>query len=770
MADGTHPIKQWLGVQGGTCQGERQQRRNAVGLRAIELLLIHAPDIAALRPGATMVPAVERALLDAIPADTHPIELHNAIAHVINKGRLTGLWDHTWALRRVTPQANSRLSRQGIGRVAQASQLIDTVLHALPDLAGETDPQVLAGALLVASSLLGGVLHEDWLTQLLDPARPLQGAYGLAWIDLALGRAEARWANVRRWFPGEIERFLHQHYTASLAERGGDPPTPREALRALGRWLNHPVPAPPHLIQQADAYLATRVPAFMHEYLRALPMAPSLSPPAWQRLLTGRPLPADAQTTGPAREETPVPESGADGHAPGPGSTPPSRDGEALLKAIRRLKACLRRDDHKQPKLRRDVLRRRLAQWRVKDGALGGWVSWLGAWVQEHCLRPARNGGEDNRQIATTLRYLDGFAVRFMLALRDLPPEVVEENPDSLAQALRQMRDELQTMSSSGVAAAGLRAFLGFVAARGGPSVVLDSEWSAMVQPGQARATMVTQREFLLLGKWLKRRFPHGSYPWRRARLMAAFAFRLGLRWEEVRDLRYRDIKLGGVRDRISPAIHGEVWIRPTAHSNRKSTQSVRKLPIEAFLTRQERVWLQWLLKHPPVPVGPDDYVFADPGDPSRPPAATDTHDAIQEGLRWASGDPGMVFHDLRHSAANYAFLRLMISACPSLVESVRDLATLEDAIGLDQPLASRLTGRGPLDAARLYALSELMGHVDPGVTLRHYVHLLDVVVGLTLSKQVQIPRAAEAALAGIKRASIRRRRHRDRVRERRSM
>lgn len=59
------------------------------------------------------------------------------------------------------------------------------------------------------------------------------------------------------------------------------------------------------------------------------------------------------------------------------------------------------------------------------------------------------------------------------------------------------------------------------------------------------------------------------------------------------------------------------------------------------------------------------------------------------------------------------------------------------------------------------------MGHIDPGVTLRHYVHLLDLVVGLTLASQARVPAAAEAALTNIQRASIRRRRHRERLRER---
>jgi integrase len=767
VADLTRRLEQWLGVRGGACRGARQQRRNAVGQRTIELLRTHAPDIAALKPGATMTPAEERALRDAARVDSHATEVHNAIAHVLDKGRLAGLWSHAWPIQRATPHANSRLSREGIARVAQASQLIDTLLHALPALAAETDPRVTAGALLVASALLGGVLHEDWLGQLLEPARPLQCVDGLAWIDLAMGRPEARWANVRRRFPGEIERFLHQRYTASLAERGADPPLPREALRALGNWLNHPVPAPPNLVKQADAYLATRVPAFMHEYLRAPPLAPSLAPPAWQRLLTGRPLPMGMPPNGPVDDASSAHDPRRGLAPPVPVSVPASRDGEALLKAVRRLKGCLRRTDPKQPKLRRDVLRRRLQHWHGHDGALGGWVAWLGAWVQDHCLRPARDGGEENRRIATTLRYLDGFAVRLVLALRELPPEAAAEDPDAVAQALRRLRDELQGLNSAGVAAAGLRAFLGFVATQGGPVVTLDSEWSALVQPGQVRATIVTVDDFSRLLDWLGRRFPPGSYPWQRARLMATLAFRLGLRWEEARDLRFRDILLGAERDGRGRAIHGEAWIRPTAHSNRKSEQAVRKLPLEAFLVRQEMALLQWLLTHADGPRRPDDYLFADPGDPSRPPATADTRDAIQEGLRWATGDSGMVFHDLRHGAANYALLRLMVPACPMLPARVPGLAKLEAAVGLGEPLANRLTGRGPRDPARLYALSELMGHVDPGVTLRHYVHLLDLVVGLTLSSQVRVPAAAEAALAGVKRASIRRRRHRDRVRER---
>ena len=769
MAEQKNTLEQWLKIQGGPTRGLRQRHRNAVGHRTIALLRTHAPDVAALKPDAAWDAQIIEGLAKDIDAGEHRAEVHNAIAQVIDLGRCRGLWDHaSWPRRQVVPHTRSRLRRPAIASVAAADTLLAALFAALPAMAIERDPAVLAGACLVSATLCSGLLQEDWLDQVLDPTRPVESAAGLLWFELALGRPDARWRGVRRWFLDDVTAYLRGQYLQTLATHGQARPSTDAALKALEKALAIPVPVPARLLKLGDARWAVRLPAFMHEYLRNPSLAISLSPSAWRRLLTGRSLTH--------REGLLVAATNPGGPARHPGNAPalptphiePSRDLLVLARALKDLKRCLRRYDKKLPKVSRAKLRKRLGQWQERHAGLGGWLAWLAAWIEHRCLRTAREApSQESDRIATTLRYLDGFADRFVAALRDLPPHEVDEAPQALADQLALLREELQTLTSAGVAAAGLRQFLAFVAHRGGPVVSLDSEWSGMAEPRQARATMLTLHEYRRLLGWLKQRFAAGSFPLRRARVMAALAFRLGLRWEEVRDLRIKDVRVYFRRQ-----WRGEVWIRATAHSDRKSANSVRKLPLEWFLTPHERVELAALMGKSAygstVGRAPGDYLFADPGDPARPPAPENTHDAIQEGMRWASGDPTLVFHDLRHSAANYALVRLLLARHAGLADRVPGLGDEEAAIGLDRPLACLATGRGTRDGARLYALSELMGHLDPGVTLRHYVHLLDLAVGLAMHEHLALPPQVESRLSGVRVASIRKRRYRQRASKRR--
>lgn len=767
MADQKNTLQQWLGIQGGAPRGVRQRHRNAVGHRTIALLRTHAPEIASLQPGAAWNDEIAKALAQDIQSGEHRDEVHNAVALVIDSGRTKGLWRHAgWSRRRVVPHTSSRLSRRAIALVGEGEDLRVALTDDLPALVNERDPAVLAGACLVWSSLCGGLLREDLLGQVLDPSQPLQSCAGLTWLDLALGRPDARWRGVRRWFPDDVGAYLRGEYLQTLKISGQATPTTDAALKALEKKLRIPVPVPARLVRMADARGATRLPAFMHEYLRDPSLAMSLTPSAWQRLLTGQPLPRRVVLAAATVERGESVASPVGGPGAPPPHQEPVRDGFALARALRKLKHCLRRADGKEPKVSRQKLRKRLRQWHDRHADIGGWVAWLAAWVEHRCLRTVRDDPEHQaRRIVTTLRYLDGFASRFVAALRELPPHEVDEAPQTLAEQLTELRDEVLTLRSAGVAAAGLRQFLAFVADQGGPVIRLDSEWSAMAEPRQARATMVTLGEYRRLQRWLAKRFAPRSFPLRRARVMAALAFRLGLRWEEVRDLRFKDVRLYHPRQGL-----GEVWLRATAHSDRKSPNSVRKLPLADFLTRQERDDLAGLFGNAadaaPGPQAPNDYLFADPGDPTRPPDDRDTHDAIQDGLRWASGDATLVFHDLRHSAANYALVRLLACRLDRLADLVPDVRETETLIGLEEPLACSLTGRGLRDAARLYALSELMGHMDPGVTLRHYVHLLDLAVGLALHEQVELPPKIEARLGGVRVASIRKRRYRQNKRQ----
>lgn len=105
------------------------------------------------------------------------------------------------------------------------------------------------------------------------------------------------------------------------------------------------------------------------------------------------------------------------------------------------------------------------------------------------------------------------------------------------------------------------------------------------------------------------------------------------------------------------------------------------------------------------------------------------TSQQINAALRQATGDPGVTTHHLRH-----AFAMRMLDRILSL--GVFDST---DPAGLDgQHLCRLLLNVSESDKRGLWAVSRLLGHANPGVTLGSYLHAFD----LWLAKQLDVQRA----------------------------
>jgi len=224
------------------------------------------------------------------------------------------------------------------------------------------------------------------------------------------------------------------------------------------------------------------------------------------------------------------------------------------------------------------------------------------------------------------------------------------------------------------------------------------------------------------------------------------------VRWGELCSLQLDDVRILG-RGR---------WLGVSVRiTSSKTANGLRELPLHHLLPLEE---LQELVAfvvdlragYYGVRKGTD-LLFGESDAPMQAPLRATTRNVIQAAMRRVSGDPSLVFHHLRHSTANWVLLHLM---------GHLHLGALAP-IGTGMPV--------PPSDARSYhawvlghddhhvtgvALAALLGHLDVGVTLAHYIHLAEFLLAQATRQQpLPLSDRAAASLLGIQPASLQRRR-----------
>ena len=185
--------------------------------------------------------------------------------------------------------------------------------------------------------------------------------------------------------------------------------------------------------------------------------------------------------------------------------------------------------------------------------------------------------------------------------------------------------------------------------------------------------------------------------------------YRCGMRRSEIRFL-HRDAVVGERKL--------EILVRPSFDYNLKSVSSNRRLPISVLLSGNEiQLLKQWL-------EDTQDAKYLLPRYDDNQCCSADTlFDPIQHLLKQVTGDAAARFHHLRHSVATINFCRWMLFEQKSqlnelLIEPDIDIAEQRRVI----------LGEGPKSNQRiLHALSMMLGHSGPKMTLIHYIHSADL-------------------------------------------
>lgn len=743
----------------------------------------HAPRVLELDPDATWSKELEqRVMASALGPDSHASDRRWARARIggllAHGARVSG-WDVPVRPPGAGKARPSRLSRFAARQAALAQERRDCIARRLDELVACEDSTVIVGALVLAAVDYSAVLCTGLLAEIpaltSRHATGIQRARGFAWLDIPLGAPSGRahddtgkrprWGSVRRWFLDPVSVWLAQALGRGTRRRETDAAT---CIAAALEWLGLAPATFSEVVRSARHWWAPRLDQLGYEYATIMPYAPSLPSHAWEALLTGR-RPARPGHTEVEHELPKVEPTQATTVRP---ST--SLDRSVHLRAVADLTRLLRtgRGGSEMRASKSQVLSA-LDAWGGQHGEVGGWVHLLAGWTRS--IVESSTGRVSSRLgIPGLLRYHEAIAKPFVELMYDLPPDVLldpdEEADEALATRLEALAFRLEGRQSASPVKAGLTSFLDFVRAAGGPDIELDSSWRIVCSPSNVRANLLTPSEYTRLLAWLARQGPPESFAVRRNQVITILAYRTGARWEELQTRRLDDVQIRPLPTDVT-ALHGWLSIGANAHFRGKTRSSIRRLPLELLLTPGELVEVAGFVGRARTLGGAarpgSDFLFAASDALQTPPDCTPTRDVIQHGMRSVSGDTGLVFHDLRHSAASFIGLRMLDHpAAPLMPETwIREgerVAGKTWAAGRGS-YAERALGRSAIDGSRLVALARVLGHIDPATSMRHYVHLYDVVHATAVAPFAIIPNDVLARLAGVHLASIHRRRSRAR-------
>jgi len=689
----------------------------------LEILKHKAFALWAGRRGVLMDEAQVQALLDAIyqGAEGHAVRIrHNFLVKGLLKGVRDGLWQLPIPPRlTVLRRQPSPFTPNTFAILNQFNPLYEAFIHSLEIRnTGKSAKDREAGQLIFAAIACGAILNTGWLIRV-GPAiaqGPMCGE-GHLWLNLCDDKDR-----LRRWFADPVTgllilRWLGSHeaeYWAELDTQRAVHALIRGYFRTLGIETDIPVlKSLPALIEGAKAWWSLRLPPYLVNYAASREIAPSLPPETWVRLYGQR-----VHKNKMFQSDMPFdPKSGKRD----PGDCNPGRADSLLL--YRTIRSCFRRSDSKRPQV--GYVTRRLEVFLAKrEGRLPFLLQALIEWSL--ALMRTKRCSTKKLKPSSVLTYLSAIAPSLLASGLDRHPKDIDW--DELYEAVL---EQAPTPRARADRTAFLKSFHRFLRLFYGIDPV-DLETGN--EERRVDANLLTPAEYIVIRSRL---FQDTRYPERLRRihvLLLTLGYRLGLRRNEAANLRLRDLQDNqGIGDDLPvQSLWPELLVRNTAHGTVKSNKSVRRLPLALLLLPEE---LQELLLFKRQRLGEIDterigneLLFCHSGHDHRKLMDRETFTPIQEAMRAVTGDPGLRFHHLRHSFANFLLLRLVgdefSGVLPDTWWRFQDQVCLP---AMDGTFAAQLLlNKGAPSSRMLYVVSQLCGHVDPKETLDSYIHLLD--------------------------------------------
>ena len=243
--------------------------------------------------------------------------------------------------------------------------------------------------------------------------------------------------------------------------------------------------------------------------------------------------------------------------------------------------------------------------------------------------------------------------------------------------------------------------------------------------------------------------------------IVMLLGYRCGLRANEALTIKISELHDGQNIDIIDSfkVSRPELIIKYNILGKLKSNQSIRRVPLVLLLTNELKELLDWKKKrirelrtNSKAKIS-DEPLFCFQGDSSDVPKYHEIFPPILNALKLITRDPNVNFHHLRHSFINFLFLRLMSDEIEEILPSewCYDIETnknllwkVKDSDNKSLKSSLMITTESKPSKKILYLISLLSGHIDPDVSIKSYLHLLDWAMGHSI-RQIEQPLSIKA-------------------------
>lgn len=726
--------------------------------KVLELLAERHPNLYSGQAGATLSFEEAQSLVDTLQKNTPGHIYKHRICFLI-RGLEKGTLELGWIVAipeapLVIPRDKPRFTLENFTALPEIysveSAFLENIKHALPDTY-----TTRVGQILLSGILFGGLIQKRWLAPWVESLpSAIHGASQL-WLNMVLtsehlgrerraagktGKTKAvhtnsreKWEIPKRWFADPLTHSLILRWLKDFPDdlNAGRNISPLLAIRqyldlirgATKKTSESFVNA---LLHGSATRIGLGVPSYLVAYAEGKNISVSLSPDVWERLETGKIIITPSNNLS---EDEKTPESDQL-FIPVARNVLPMLRQERMFKEILAIilppiTTCKRKASNSREALK--------IYYDKNQESMCQALSCLVLWCID--LLTYFNGQELIRgRVKSIIRassvntYLHAIGKRLIAVAGN--EGILDLESDELHDLYSEVIDSCPNQLSKNRVGTRLYGFHQFLSIKLGAPSVDFSDLGVKSGPVEAgvNANLFSFDSFDQMKKALCPDYSKASRMRKMQLHLAIIAFRCGLR--EMEALKLRIIDLQGNAE-------PELFVRTNRYGYVKSSSSTRRIPLACLLEEDElKYLLAWRRdrKLEDVTSISESLLFCQGGQPTVLLPKHEVFPPIVQAIRQVTGDSNLVFHHFRHSFATWMLLRLLKDFSPEIRKRFHFLAHAQFESSKCSKLRKVILGNHMLGRQALFATAQLCGHTGPEVTLLHYFHLCDWLLGIELA------------------------------------
>ena len=657
-------------------------------------------------------------------------------AEILEAGNHLGRWDIPLPdiPAPLPPAPRSPFQAHAFDAMVANEALFDGFLASLKYEA-PCESEAFWGRILASALLYGGLLLPRWLWSL--PASLTTADTHCVWVDLYDDRRDETLASHLRWYPDPVTRHLlviarHHHAGLEIPVARKSGPNVYRVIRRYFDAVGIASSLPrnwTHLQEVVRTRLSLYLPPYLLAHATGASSATSLPPSVHARL---REPPGSIRIDGPqvaaefhrgpgAHKQQPTEDKTGDSEPQTPELAEQHETWPAQLRELARL---IRASDPPDAQA--------IARWlenerSTEERELPPSVERVAEWVEQGLCAKPRKGRVPRRR--TAYERFNAAAGRIVGQLGAVDPAALT-NPADLGEIYANALEDTTTAASRKRVARGLQSFHTFLCKHHG----MPNEGAQVLQAarhGRTRqipdANYIDVATFERTMQWIE----HNHTPRKSLllRLLASLGFYAGLRRSEAAGVAVADIE--GAPDH-------EVLIRANTHRMLKSANAARQLPLRVLLPPhvldQLLEWCEMrrteVAKEKEEPAQAPLLVM--PGQ-ARIRDNDPLLDELTQALAQVTGDGRLRYHHLRHSFASRMLVQFWEAEQPT--ESAQPPWAPGPVSPESRRMREAMLGTAPVQRRTLRLIARMMGHAGTEITVEHYLHTVDDLLGRALRR-----------------------------------